>query len=171
MAGIHLLECLHGCAAYIVRYGGHAMAAGLTVAETFFAGFCTGFRRQVDLTRSHGLHAMVKQPLCLECRVDEVMSEEALKYLLKLEPFGPENEKPVFVDNGAQVINCRQIGANRQHLQLTVRGSYSNYRGVGFGLGDRYSDIRQTPQRSISFTPMLNRFRGQLDWQLRVLDI
>ncbi len=171
VGGIHLLECLHACESMMLRYGGHAMAAGLTVESECFDDFRTSFIRQVGLARQYGLHAPIQEPYRLECRVDDVMNEEALKYLLKLEPFGPENEKPIFVDNAAQIIQCRQIGANRQHLQLTVRGQYANHRGVGFGLGDRYADIRKNPQRQISFTPMLNRFRGNIDWQLRILAI
>jgi single-stranded-DNA-specific exonuclease len=169
--GINLLECLHTCADNIAKYGGHAMAAGLTITAESHTQFKESFNRQVELERLNSLHLIKQKNQTFECSVDDIMAEESLKYLLKLEPFGPENEKPVFVDKNATVVSCKAIGANGEHLQLTLRGKYSNYRGIGFGLGDRYAAIKQNPQREISFSPMINRYRGTIEWQLRVIDI
>lgn len=68
------------------------------------------------------------------------------------------------------VVSARAIGGNSQHLQLVLRGKYMNYRGVGFGLGSMRNEILANPVRKIVFTPMINRFKGTSEWQLRVID-
>jgi single-stranded-DNA-specific exonuclease len=169
--GIHLLECLHVCSSTIAKYGGHAMAAGLTITADKYTLFKKSFTRQIELQRLSSLHLIKQVQKVVECTVDDIMAEESLKYLLKLEPFGPENEKPVFLDKDATVVSCKAIGVNGEHLQLTLRGKYNNYRGIGFGLGDRYEAVKQNPQREVSFSPMINRYRGTIEWQVRVVDI
>lgn len=169
--GVDLLSCLHNCAHLIDKYGGHAMAAGLSVLCKQLKPFREEMCRQVELEKLNMLQGAQRYPLTIECDLDEVMSAEALELLMKLEPFGPENEKPIFIDKRAQIISCKAIGALGQHLQLTVRGKFSNYRGIGFGLGERLHEVKKEPERSISFTPMINRFRGAVEWQLRVIDI
>lgn len=169
--GINLLGCLNSCADQIEKFGGHEMAAGLTVTEKYFKAFAKDFNRQVEIQKINNMHMHKTKGVVVECNIDEVMSEETLKYLMKFEPFGPGNEKPVFMDPEADVVSCKAIGGNSQHIQVTIRGSYMNYRGVGFGLGDKYEDIRRNPHRQITFSPMINRYRGVVDWQLRIVDI
>lgn len=169
--GIDLLKCLHECSADIEKYGGHAMAAGLTVVTEKLQSFSRALERHVALEQLNCAHLQKRSDAVVECDVDEIMSRDALDYLLKFEPFGPENERPVFRDKNASIVNCRAIGSLGQHLQLTIRGKYANYRGVGFGLGARYDEVRRNPDRSILFTPMINRYRGTTEWQLQITDI
>lgn len=169
--GIDLLNCLHACSDTIKKYGGHAMAAGLTVIRPDFHQFKSQFDKEVQLARLNMQHMGQRGGLVIETSVDEVMDEENLKYLMKLEPFGPMNERPLFVDDEASIVHCKLIGSNREHLQVAVRGKYQNYKGVGFGLGDRYQDVKANPQRRISFYPAVNRYRGNVEWQLRIMDV
>lgn len=169
--GVNLLNCLHACSGSLLKYGGHAMAAGLTLDENSFAAFLRGFDQAVELQKISEIHAQQLHPRRIECSVDDIMNKEALEYLQLFEPFGPENEQPVFVDPTASIVSCRAIGEGGRHLQLILRGKYENHRGVGFGLGRLQNEIQQNPIRKISFTPMVNRFRGAVDWQLRVMDI
>ncbi len=169
--GVNLLECLHASSAKIEKYGGHAMAAGLTVNKDNFSDFKKIFNDNVTIAKMNSEHTPQQNEVIVDCSVDEIMGSSALDYYIKLEPFGPENTKPLFSDNNAMVVNCKAIGANGQHLQLVVRGKFENYRGVGFGLGDRYKEVKKNPERRVLFSPMVNRFRGQFEWQLRVVDI
>jgi len=169
--GINLLDCLHSCASNMVKYGGHSMAAGLTIEESAFNAFFRGFDQAVELQRLNQKHSQVLRSNAIECSMDEIMNKDALEYLQRLEPFGPENEQPLFVDSTASVVSCKAIGENGRHLQLTLRGKYENYRGIGFGLGKKRNEIQENPLRKISFTPMMNRFRGAVEWQLRITDI
>jgi len=169
--GVNLLDCLHACSTHLQKYGGHAMAAGLSIEKGALADFVRGFDQSVELQRLNQKHALHLSSHVIECSIDDIMHKDALKYLQRLEPFGPENEQPLFVDSIASVVSCKAIGDNGRHLQLTVRGKFENYRGIAFGLGNMRSAIQQNPVRRISFTPMMNRFKGAVEWQLRVTDI
>jgi len=169
--GVDLLQCLHACADKIMKYGGHSMAAGLTVQQKDFADFQRCFENGVALQRLNMRHSSDQEKILIECDVDEIMSRDALEYLQLLEPFGPGNDRPVFVDPAASIVASRTIGNSGQHLSLTLRGKYDNHRAVGFGLGRKRAEIQQTPTRRLTFTPMVNRFKGAIDWQIRVVDI
>ena len=88
-----------------------------------------------------------------------------------LEPFGPGNPQPVFHDPAVTIIDSRTVGRDSEHLQLTIRGRYSNLKGIGFSLGNRVNDIQKKPKRKMLYTPTMNRFRGNVNWQVRVIDI
>lgn len=169
--GIDLLCCLHNCSDLLDKYGGHAMAAGMSILPGNIDRFRTEISRQVELAKHNLIQGKAGPPLTVKCSLDEVMSGDVLDYLQKLEPFGPENERPVFVDQKAQIVSCKAIGGLGQHLHLTVRGKYANYKAIGFGLGEKLLEIRTQPNRPIAFTPMMNRFRGAVEWQVRVIDI
>lgn len=169
--GVDLIKCLHGCRDLISRYGGHQMAAGLTVAENDLEEFSLHFNRQVGLEKRNSVFLDVSTKKQVECSIDDVMDSHFLKYFSLLEPFGPGNERPVFQDTDAAIVNCKAIGADKQHLQLIIRGRYENYRAVAFGLGSRIDEIRKGRKNKILFTPMVNRYRNSESWQVRVTDI
>ncbi len=166
--GINLVECLHDCTEVIRKFGGHAMAAGLTVDKEHIDDFTTLFQNRVAMARAAQKNTGVQQHI-VECSVNEVMDREFLQYFSLLEPFGPGNEKPVFLDCAAQVVSCRAIGAAGRHLQLEIRGRYHNYKALAFGLGSLLGEIRKEPTQKIYFTPMLNKFRKQSRWQIQIL--
>lgn len=169
--GVNIVEGLEECSGILDKFGGHEMAAGLTVKHSGFQEFVHRFDRSCSLQLlNNTYHAAGKNELH-ECAIDEVMGEEVLAYFSLMEPFGPANSKPVFVDKEVQVVSCKAIGADGQHLQLSLRGKYKNHKAIGFGLGDRIAEVRKDRVREIHFTPMLNRFRGRVAWQVSVLSI
>lgn len=169
--GVNLLESLNDSAAYIEKYGGHFMAAGVTVDKTKYKKFSEQIERSVQLQTAIESHQIKKEQYQIPADVDTVMSGDFSKYFQCLEPFGPLNEKPHFYDERALVTNSRVFGKKGAHLQVTLRGKYRNYRGIGFNLGDRLSDIKDNAERTIVFVPMINRFGGRVEWQIRLISI
>jgi single-stranded-DNA-specific exonuclease len=169
--GVNMVELLEQCSPYLLRFGGHAMAAGLSLlAENFlvFSQMFSSLARNALTTRD--LSQQKKEPQ-IHLSVDQLMAEEHLDLLQLLEPYGPGNPQPIFHDAAARVVDVRAIGRDFAHLQLTIRGKYRNYKGVGFHLGKRLAEIQSSPQRKMSYTPTLNRFRGTVSWQVRVIDL
>lgn len=118
-AGIHLVEALESCADILVKFGGHAAAAGFTVK-----------REHVDELRER-LSAFVARTLASEedlaprFRVDATMSADeatldAARELQRLEPHGIGNPKPVFLVEGAVVR--RHFTMKEKHLKLVLAG-------------------------------------------------
>ena len=168
--GVNIVEMLKYCSKWIVKFGGHEMAAGLTVSRENMTGFEAEF---ISLSRKV-IAERIKKPKKLYdsiCSVDILMSKEYLKCLQLMEPFGPGNSQPIFHDPQVQIIDSKTVGRNAEHLQVTIRGKYSSLKGIGFSLGGRISDIQRDPQRKMIYAPTMNRFRGTVSWQVRVIDL
>lgn len=170
IAGMNILEMINMCSSWIDRFGGHEMAAGLSVSKENMPGFEAAFAavaREVWQKR----RPVQKQRFDIECSVENLMTEENMSFFKLLEPFGPGNEQPVFHDNSAQIVDSKTVGKGSEHLHLTIRGKYTNLKGIGFSLGGRIVDVQKDPKRSILYVPTMNRFRGNVSWQVRVIDL
>lgn len=168
--GINILAMINMCSKWLDRFGGHEMAAGLSVSKENMSGFETAFAavaRECWQKRPQ----MRKRRFDVECSVEQLMTDENMSFLKLLEPFGPGNLQPVFHDNSARIVDSRTVGKGSEHLCLTIRGTYANLKGIGFSLGNRIVDVQKDPERSMLYVPTLNRFRGNVSWQVRVIDL
>ena len=168
--GMHILEMISSCSRWVDRYGGHEMAAGLSVSQGKMADFQAAIA-QVAQKMWEKRSPPIKRRFDVECSIEQLMAADHIEFFKLLEPFGPGNLQPIFCDNSAWIIDSRTVGKDAEHLHLTIRGKYSNLKGIGFCLGGRIDEIQQDPRRSILFAPTLNRYRGNVSWQVRVIDI
>ena len=170
MEGVDILNVISKNAELLVKFGGHQMAAGLTIQASRYAQFKELLT--IDFQKAHrDKKRKRKKSYDVLCPVKTIMSDEYLDFMKLLEPFGPGNPQPVFQDSFASIVNSRTVGRNNEHLHLTIRGKYSNLKGIGFSLGSRINEVQETPQRPVVFTPTKNRFRGTVSWQVRVIDL
>lgn len=172
VSGINLVECLHGCSEFLTRYGGHALAAGLQLEgrniEKFRQKFALRITQQAMLNRE----TIQENSSSYKYTPDEIFQNETLEKLYLLEPHMPGNEKPVFFfDTDDGILYSRLFGGEGEHLQILLRGKKQNFRGVGFNLGDKIDLLKKDAHCRIFFSPMLNRYQGMLNWQLRIVDI
>lgn len=168
--GISVIEALNQCSECIDKFGGHDMAAGLTVLpenlKIFSDKWSASLKDQRDSVKNR---KKIISPF--ETSVDHVMDRETLEFLGNFEPYGPGNIAPVFKDKGSRIIQAKTVGRSNAHLNVVVRGEYSNYKGIGFNLGDKLSYVQESPERTIYFVPTKNRYRGTVSWQLRIVDM
>lgn len=170
VAGVNIVALLSRCSQWIERFGGHEMAAGLTVGDANIAQFAAHFTNLAGKAMNEKQIIPKKQyDIC--CPSELIMSHDHLHCLQLLEPFGPGNPQPVFQDNAATILDSRTVGRDSEHLQVTIRGKYSNLKGIGFRLGEFLEDIQRQPKRTMTYTPTMNRFRGNVSWQVRVIGI
>ncbi|MBK8181169.1 MAG: single-stranded-DNA-specific exonuclease RecJ [Planctomycetes bacterium] len=171
VAGFSMLEALHGGAAHMLKYGGHAAAAGCEVRAD-----------SVDLLREAinararemlaGLgHASV--PLWLDAEVPlGAMTSELMRVLDRLEPFGAQNEKPLFLSRETWLCEPpRVVGADRSHLMLRVRHGASEFKAMAFGMASRIGEMRFGVPFQMAYTPRWNTFRGETNLELFVRDV
>ncbi len=168
--GMNITEMLRACSDFIERFGGHEMAAGLTVVTGDFADFSAKFSA-IAKEKWQTRQIKKKKGYDLECSVENLMSGEYLDFMKLLEPFGPGNLQPVFRDIQAKIVDSRLVGKTAEHLHLTIRGKFANLKGIGFSLGNRITEVQKESQRTLIYTPTINRFRGMVSWQVRVIDV
>ena len=167
--GINIIDILSQCSEWIERFGGHEMAAGLTVSGIKMNEFRKKFVSRV-MSAMNERQVKPKKQFDIDCSVELAMNNDHLDCFRLLEPFGPGNSQPVFKDSSVTIVNTRAVGRGSEHLQVTIRGRYSNLKGIGFGLGGRVEDIQKRPKRNMIYTPTMNRFRGNVSWQVRVIE-
>ena len=112
-----------------------------------------------------------KKRFDIECSVEDLMSNEYLSFMKLLEPFGPGNQRPIFQDCKARIVDSRVVGKGSEHLHLTIRGKFANFKGIGFSLGSRIAEVQNKSERVLLYSPTINRFRGNISWQVRVIDV
>jgi len=167
---VDIVKCLSNCEKLLERYGGHKMAAGLSISPEKYETFCVELAKIVKNTDLEGSTSS-KEGYDLLLSAEKLLSPEYIRIMKLFEPFGPGNEMPVFYDSQATIFDARRVGRNAEHLQVAIRGQYANIKGIGFSLGEKISSIQSMPIRKIYYTPTINRFRGTTSWQIRIIDL
>jgi single-stranded-DNA-specific exonuclease len=131
VAGFDLLSCLSECAPYLVRFGGHREAAGVTVEPSLLADFRDAFCRSL----AGAADTYIKPPVATARVSLAELSLELARELSLLEPFGYGNQEPVFLADGVEVVSSRLVGSNGNHLQLRLRQDAASNSAIFFGAG------------------------------------
>ena len=112
-----MFDSLLACSDILIKFGGHPMAAGLTVAKE---------RLEEFRERMNSACTLTEEDLCLKVKIDARMplgyiSERLIGQLELLEPCGKGNEKALFAAVSLQLISAQLIGRGRNMLRLKVR--------------------------------------------------
>ena len=163
----HITEALDKCANLLIRYGGHAAAAGFTVENSKLPELkqrLTSFAEQQLIGKElyPSLSADVKISL-------SELNAKLLEQLAWFEPTGYGNPEPVFVSEGVRVSSSRVVGRDGKHLKLSVTDGYSHFDAIAFRLGNLQSSL--PTHVDLLFTFELNEFNGRKNLQLKVRDI
>ena len=163
-----------------LRFGGHKMAAGLTMEKKNLEILRDGLNARCTLTQTQLM------PLVM---IDAAMplgyiSEEVIADLEKLEPFGRANEKPLFAQQHLSVLRLSRIGKNRNVVKMSVMGPegiimdalYFGDTDVFFDfLEDEYGrdnvaaalrGMRNTIDIGVTYYPQINEFQGKRSLQI-----
>jgi single-stranded-DNA-specific exonuclease len=163
--GIDLSFALSQCADLLDRYGGHPLAAGLTLPSSKIEAFTDRLTRVVD----HLHRSMDSQPtITIDARVPITDVTPALmNELERMEPFGQGNPPPRFFDPHVHVLSSNRIGINHRKFVLANRS----------GMGDRKEAIQfnvsePSPSNgdlaSIIYRPQWNYWKGNRRLQLLI---
>jgi len=154
------------------RYGGHSMAAGLTVFGPRFEEFsetmhelAEGIVDLEDLAPTIDIDAEISNACAL--------TFDAVDEMDRLEPFGRGNEEPVFATNGARILKVRRVGkdANTLQLQVQMPGLHSPMKAVWFKNGALADQLSVGEKIDIAYRPKLNHYMGNTSIELMVKDI
>ncbi|MGD2105478.1 MAG: single-stranded-DNA-specific exonuclease RecJ [Anaerolineae bacterium] len=163
----HITKALDACSDLLVRYGGHAAAAGFTVANANLEELRHRLRRlaanelsEDDLTPVLTIDAEV--PL-------SEMTWDLLEKLALLEPCGYGNRQPVFASRDVQVRRYRAVGRGARHLKLVLSDGVATWEAIAFRQGAWAGSLPSVVD--VAYHLELNEWRGQRRLQLNVQDI
>ena len=168
VAEFHITHALDACQELLVQYGGHSMAAGLTVErqnlEALEEKLLQIARSEVDWVDANPKLELDAQALAAELNGQ---LPAIMKDLQLFEPTGEGNRKPLLYGQGLRVQEKRLVGKNQNHLKLKLRESFVVWDAIAFGMGNIINDLADTVD--IAFHYDINDYNGSI--QLVVRDI
>jgi single-stranded-DNA-specific exonuclease len=165
--GFDLHDALHRVGHCLEKYGGHRMAAGLTVRRHRFAEFRIAFLEVAgQLLRPDDLAPA--QRVDLELPIGD-LSEELERLIRHLEPCGAGNPAPVFGVRGARAVRARRVGVN--HLRFVLDDGSGAIPAIGFQVADRVPDDWLTRPLDVAFRLERDEWQGRSTLQARVATI
>ena len=169
----HITEALDEVADLLVRHGGHAQAAGLTILNENLPEF-TERMTAIAAAKLDGLD--LQPTLTIDMELDLESIDWALQETLtQLEPTGYANATPVFLSRGVEVTSHRAVGSDGSHLQLRLNsgtGGGTIYRELGAIAFRQGAWVNSLPQYiDVVYTIGVNEWNGRRSLQLMVQDI
>jgi len=164
IGGFDLHDALRRVGPVLEKYGGHTMAAGLTIRRQRFEDFRVAFLAVAG--ERLGPDDMVRaQRVDLELPLG-LVSEELEKLMRYLEPCGPGNPAPVFGVRGARALGARRVGTN--HLRLTLDDGSGVLAAIGFQWADVVPDAWLERPLDVAFRLERDEWQGRTTLQARI---
>jgi single-stranded-DNA-specific exonuclease len=167
--GFALHEALQACNGHLISHGGHKAAAGFRIEpskiESFREQFC-----------AHTASCFLDGPPTPQLVVDAeaplpALTFGLLKELDRLEPYGADNPRPIFLAGGLELVGePKLMGAGERHMQFRVRQAGTTLRAVAFGMGERIDELRSSGVCCLAFTPTINEWQGYRSVEMHVVD-
>jgi single-stranded-DNA-specific exonuclease len=169
ITGFDLHAALRTCSGHLLGFGGHRYAAGITLDRNRLAGFAEALETYAQQTPEdiyeRALHVDVVASI-------EQLDEEFVSAMDRFEPFGPDNEPPVYASLGVEVVGYpRRVGKN--HLKMSVRSGRKTMDAVAWGRSADIVNLEVGVKNHIDICYTLDRrtYQGRTSLQLTLRDI
>lgn len=162
--GFHIFDALSAFSNNLLRYGGHAMAAGLTLAAD-----------QIDALRDHLTHwadtHLRDEDYVPTQSLDALLSPTELTFpllndLAKMAPHGAGNPTPLFGCRELTPASVSTMGANGKHLQMQLGDGCSGVRAIGWSMGEQLA-LAQTGPVDLVYAPEMSEWQGR--WRIEAI--
>lgn len=168
VAGFNLYEAIHACREHLLGYGGHFAAAGMTLLPENVQAFADAFETEVS-------RLITDEQLVPEIIIDaEIRFTEITKsffsILSQMEPFGPENMRPVFIARKVMDTGFSKI-VKEQHIRFVLKQNNITLTGIGFNMAEKFPLIQSQQPLDIVFTIDENEWNGEKNLQLKMIDL
>ena len=164
-----VVEALKFASDYLIRFGGHKQAAGLTLKNENLEKF---YQKILEFAETNLRDEDIEQKLLLDAELAAVdLSLATCSLLLQLEPFGVDNHKPKFLIPQMEIISVKQVGKTGQHAQLQLKKDNQNISSIAFNFNllEKNLNIGDTVDGAAEL--MQDDWNGNSKVKLRVIDV
>lgn len=162
-----LHEALSYSGNYLEKFGGHAMAVGLTLKKENFESFKEKFEEFAEQKNIKQIIPTIK----IDCEISKNdLKLETVEELKKLEPFGEKNQRPCFVYKGLKINSIRALSEGK-HLKLSLRDDNQLIDAIGFNLGHLADEFLIGDKVDIVGILEINEYNGIKKVQINLKDI
>jgi single-stranded-DNA-specific exonuclease len=165
--GFNLYEAIYECREYLIAYGGHFAAAGLTMLPENVELFSKRFEEVVAATIDERL---LTPEIIIDAEITFAEIKESLYNIIcQMEPFGPQNMRPVFIAKNVNDTGYSKI-LKELHVRFVVKQNDIILNGIGFNMADKFHLLQMQKPVDIVFTIDENEWNGNKTLQLKVID-
>jgi len=168
--GFCLLSAIRACGHHLVNFGGHKMAAGITIEAEKIDQFAAEFE-------AYAKQNLNEDDIVAKLHIDALaglgeFGKDLVSLLQMLGPFGPGNPEPIFATKGVRLA-CppRRVGTRGDHLQLVITDHANSVRCIGFGMGKFEKKLLEHEFFNIAYQPQINTYNGLSNVEFVVADI
>ncbi len=165
--GFNLYEAIHACKDYLIGYGGHFAAAGMTLLPENINAFSDEFERVVT-------SLIDPEFLIPEIKIDaEITFENITKsfynIITQMEPYGPENLRPVFITKNVCDTSWSKI-VKEEHIRFVLKQNEKVLTGIGFNMAEKFYLLQMKKPIDIVYTLDENVWNDEASLQLKMID-
>lgn len=164
--GISLYDALDKCRDVLVQFGGHELAAGVTLEKDRIEEFSNRFDEAVCEIKKEELQDIIDIDL-------EITKEDILKGIIKINeillPFGQKNSEPVYLYRNIKVNSLCTLKDDK-HLKLGLKDNNFYIDAIGFSMGNRRDELRLGDKIDVVGTININEFNGNKQIQILLKD-
>ncbi len=168
--GFCMLSAIQACSSHLTSFGGHKMAAGLTIPPEKIEAFAADFE-------AYAASNLQEQDVVAKMHIDAVVplrqfTRDVVRQIEMLGPFGEGNPKPVFATKGVRLAAApRRCGSTNDHLQFAVTDNTATVRCVGFRMGGLEKKLIDNEYFNIAYEAQLNHYNGATSVEFIAVDI
>ncbi|MDO4283269.1 MAG: single-stranded-DNA-specific exonuclease RecJ [Clostridia bacterium] len=136
-SGFSIYDALTECKEALIQFGGHELAAGLSIEEENISQFVNLFEEATTRRSNH----LSEQVIDIDMQITKKdLTGRTIKDIMTLKPFGQSNQVPLFIYKGLKVVAIRTIKEDK-HLKLTLQDERSLIEGIAFSQGSRRDEL------------------------------
>jgi single-stranded-DNA-specific exonuclease len=166
--GFNLYEAIHACREHLIGYGGHFAAAGMSMFPENVEAFSKKFEEVVSLSIDPYL---LTPELIINTEISfKNITKGFYKIIEQMEPYGPENMRPVFVTKNVWNTSWSKI-VKEQHVRFVVKNENITLTGIGFNLAQKFPLLNMNKPVDLVYTIDENEWNGETNLQLKVIDL
>lgn len=166
--GINIFDILSAISKEFVRFGGHDLAAGFVVHKDKL----DFVRNKIDEAIKLGADGHKEKFINIDFEMPlEDVTDEFLKNVKRLSPYGLDNPQPLFLDKNIEFVGTKKFGVENRHFKTFLKKDDKIYSAVAFNLGDKIEDKVYSFQKfDIVYYPEKIYYKGEEILQIKIKD-
>ena len=169
---INIIETIEKCSEFLVKFGGHSQAAGVTIKNENLSAF---FEKLSEIIEKELKDKDVSPVIEIDAEIlPKDLDFELTDGIKKFEPFGEGNEEPIFLMKNLLVEEIRKVGNGEKHLKLLLRandGTPKIFEAIGFNMTNGFSHLKTGDKADFVFTISEDNWNGNKKIQLKLIDL
>ena len=165
-----LVNALNNCKDLLLNYGGHPMAAGLSIKKNNYKEFK---KKLLEIADKKINKKDLEPVIHIDAEVSlKEINQNMINFLNVLEPYGPKNSKPIFISRNLFIEGIPQIiGKNQNSIKFSVKEDKTPFESIGFNMINHYEKLIQNLPIDIAYVINESTWNNKKSIQLELKDI